>query len=424
MSDWTSNEAREFLSIIRGEAEKVVKDFGDKQSSVYACLAVVTDIAASGDISVRLLSSPSDGSQDFVVRNRSGSVLEVGDSVWLHYWSDYTNVYIAMRNAGDGESDLTPEDIGAQPNDVTCTNLLINGGFDIWNRGTSFTSAGYTADRWRVLLGSGMSVSTTRQSFTVGQTDVPNEPVYSAQLEVSNPGSTNGYYAQRVEDVRTAAGMNISYSFYAKCASGTYSSQVIFSQYFGSGGSSAVYINGSNFTLSTTWQKFTGTVTVPSISGKTITTNTYLEFRIKLATASGINTISISNVQVNYGSVALPFVPRSFADELRLCMRYFHIIPSGIWHTCTSSTTTIISGPIFLPVRMRIAPTCVFAATSNISVYLATSAITTTYVTFSLVGSSTGLFITVTPTLTAGSVTQYQPGAMAFNQNIICDAEL
>ena len=95
MSDWTSNEAREFLSIIRGEAEKVVKDLGDRQSSVYACLAVVTDIAASGDVTVRLLSSPSDGSQDFVVRNRSGSTLEVGDSVWLHYWSDYTNVAAA-----------------------------------------------------------------------------------------------------------------------------------------------------------------------------------------------------------------------------------------------------------------------------------------------------------------------------------------
>ena len=101
MNDWTSNEAREFLSIIRGEAEKVVKDLGNRQSSIYACLAVVTDVSESGAISVRLLSSPVDGSQDFVVPNQSGSVIEVGDSVWLHYWGDYTNVYIGIRNGSD-----------------------------------------------------------------------------------------------------------------------------------------------------------------------------------------------------------------------------------------------------------------------------------------------------------------------------------
>ena len=101
MSDWTSNEAKEFLSIIRGEAEKVVKDFGDRQSSIYACLAVVADVSEAGAISVRLLSSPDDGSQDFVVPNQSGSVLGVGDSVWLLHWGDYTNAYIGIRNGSD-----------------------------------------------------------------------------------------------------------------------------------------------------------------------------------------------------------------------------------------------------------------------------------------------------------------------------------
>jgi len=108
MNEWTTKEAREFLEIMRGEAEKVYKEQGDKRSSVYACMAVVTDVAESGDISVRLLSSPSDGSQDFIVPNQSGSVVDVGDSVWLHYWGDYTNAYIGIRNGADS----TPENAG------------------------------------------------------------------------------------------------------------------------------------------------------------------------------------------------------------------------------------------------------------------------------------------------------------------------
>lgn len=98
MSDWSSNEAREFLSIIRGEAEKVCKDILSKQSVLLACLAVVITAAGTGDATVRLLSSPSDGSQDFVVKNSHAIPLINGDSVWLHYWGDYTNAYIALKN--------------------------------------------------------------------------------------------------------------------------------------------------------------------------------------------------------------------------------------------------------------------------------------------------------------------------------------
>ena len=35
------------------------------------------------------------------------------------------------------------------------------------------------------------------------------------------------------------------------------------------------------------------------------------------------NTGTLSKVQLNYGNVALPFVPRSYAEELRLCERYY-----------------------------------------------------------------------------------------------------
>ena len=113
MSNWTSEDAREFLGIIRNEASKVFRELSAQTSSICACLAVITNISESGDISVRLLSSPDDGSQDFVARNRSSSTLEVGDSVWLHYWGDYTNAYIAVRNLGDVTDEISATSLNA-----------------------------------------------------------------------------------------------------------------------------------------------------------------------------------------------------------------------------------------------------------------------------------------------------------------------
>lgn len=113
MSDWTASEAKEFLSIIRSEAEKVYKEQSSRQSSICACLAIVIDSSDPDAIIVRLLSSPTNGSQDLSARNRSGSTLANGDSVWLHYWGDYTNAYIAVRNMGDIVDAITADSVGA-----------------------------------------------------------------------------------------------------------------------------------------------------------------------------------------------------------------------------------------------------------------------------------------------------------------------
>lgn len=408
MNDWTANDAKEFLDIIRSEAEKAVKNYANKQSSVFACLAIVTDIAESGAITVRLLSSPSDGSQDFVVRNRSGSTLELGDSVWLHYWSDYTNVYIAVRNMGDTEADITATGIGALsyteaqslsaaqkaqvlanagaapvihasqhaiggsdslnalPYNAVSSNLLINGGFDVWQRGVSFSSSGgYTADRWKIDFdGTGATRAITRQAFTVGQTDVPNNPTYYLRYaqSVAGSGGTYSLVTQLLEDVSRLSGKTVTISFYAKADSAR---DIVtqFDQYFGSGGSSPVYVGEATHSLTTSWRLFTCTVTFPSISGKTVGASNFSSIYFSLP----INTtfiIDIANVQLNYGSVALPFVPRSFADELRLCQRYYQILPS-FWSTTVPSTGVVEIGNAVFPVAMRVAPNVVINSQPN-----------------------------------------------------------
>jgi hypothetical protein len=461
MSDWTSNEAKEFLSIIRGEAEKVVKDFGDRQSSIYACLAVVTDVSEAGAISVRLLSSPDDGSQDFVVPNQSGSAIEVGDSVWLHYWGDYTNAYIGIKN-GDNSSPVggdVPDYVGATISEngvhglvpaaliaekgyflrgdgawnagvvvtdsltsasvtnalsanqgktlkdlidsTVSSNLLINGGFDVWQRGTSFTTAGYTADHWYLHL-TGSACTTTRQEFAVGQSDVPANPAYYVRNVVTSAANAANRCSlfQPIESVKRNANGNVTFSFYAK-ADAAKNIAVEFYQTFGTGGSPSADVTGigaQKITLTTSWARYSVTAAIPSISGKTLGTtfDGYLGVVLWMDAGSNFNartvslgqqsgTFEFATGQLNSGSVALPFVPRSFADEFRLCQRY-----------CIRPASTVQAGgamiygyggnyivfQISTPVTMRDNPTITGIAGTDVQIIQSSGGAVVTVFTF------------------------------------------
>lgn len=118
-------------------------------------------------------------------------------------------------------------------------NKIINGNFDIWQRGTSGTS-GYVADRWTTLL-SGSTAAISRQSFTLGQTDVPGEPDYFHRTVVTSSAGTSNYAItyQKIESVKTLAGQTATLSFWAK-ADASKNMAVEFYQNFGTGGGSTV----------------------------------------------------------------------------------------------------------------------------------------------------------------------------------------
>ena len=129
-------------------------------------------------------------------------------------------------------------------------NKFINGNFDYWQRATSNTNvvnAQYVADRWINLKSGSPTLNISRQSFTVGQTDVPNEPTYYLQANtISSTGAANNaYVSQRVESVRTLAGQTATLSFWAKADSAK-NIAIEFVQNFGTNGSAEA--NGVNVT--------------------------------------------------------------------------------------------------------------------------------------------------------------------------------
>lgn len=219
-------------------------------------------------------------------------------------------------------------------------NKLINGNFDFWQRGPYQTSSGYgSADRWYIEH-AGSSKTASQQSFTLGQTEVPGNPKYYLRHVVTSAaGSANGVVpSQRIEDVRTLAGKTATLSFWAK-ADANKNIVTEFVQYFGSGGSSSLFsfgIGPTTHSLTTSWQKFTATVSIPSISGKTLGTanDDWLGLYFWFDAGSDFNsrtnslgqqsgTFDIAQVQLEEGSAATPFEQRPIGLELSLCQRYY-----------------------------------------------------------------------------------------------------
>jgi hypothetical protein len=207
-------------------------------------------------------------------------------------------------------------------------NCIINGNFDIWQRGTTstVTTAGsnYLTDRY-IWNTSGNTTTVSRQAFTVGQTDVPYEPTYFHRIQITAAISAQLSLEQRIEDVRTLAGRTATLSFYAKGAAG-FTLNYSVAQNFGTGGSpsSGVSVGSGTVSLTTSWQKFTITFNVPSISGKTLGTNNdhFLQVVWQMP-ASATNTFDLAQVQLEAGTVATPFERRSYGQELALCQRYY-----------------------------------------------------------------------------------------------------
>jgi hypothetical protein len=243
-------------------------------------------------------------------------------------------------------------------------NYIINGGFDIWQRGTTFsavTSVIFTADRFRIAGYSGSGSTFSRQAFTPGE--LVANTFGDAQFYLrANSTNTQVYFDQRIEDVRTLAGQVATLSFWAKAASPLTLSSNLF-QGFGSGGSSDNVFTSKNNSITTSWQRFTHTFTVPSVSGKTIGAGSFLSPYFVSAT---LNTnLDIWGVQLEAGSVATPFRrnANSLQGELAACKRYLPSVSAGTTLMGYAYTTNSSVFSVPFDVQARNAPTGIIVPT-------------------------------------------------------------
>jgi hypothetical protein len=252
-------------------------------------------------------------------------------------------------------------------------NAVLNGDFNIWQRGTSFSVAGSTQifgpDRFYVIRdGSGATYTMSQQTFTPGTAPVAGyEGTYFCRLNqsVAGTGGTFSVFVQKIEDVRKFAGQTVTLSFWAKANATIASAPVYLDQRFGSGGSGGVTITNSVSNITTSWQRFSLTYVLPSIAGKTIGAGSSIDTTFYLPINSTY-TLDIWGVQLEAGSVATAFqtATGTLQGELSACQRYYFRATGSVGGTYLSTangaaSTTIVDTLIPVPVTLRTYPTTI-----------------------------------------------------------------
>jgi hypothetical protein len=216
------------------------------------------------------------------------------------------------------------------------TNPIINGGFDIWQRGTSAAGAAnattFGPDRWNLYRG--VAGSTFSRQVTNDTTNLPFiQYCVRAQRDSGNTSTADVLIGTTVETANSLAfaGKTVTLSFYARAgANFSASSNAISAQLRSgtgtdqndiSGFTNATIVIGATPFLTTTWQRFTYTGTVASTA-----TQIGLRFLYTPVGTAGANDwFEITGVQVEVGSVATPFRRSggTLQGELAAAQRYY-----------------------------------------------------------------------------------------------------
>jgi hypothetical protein len=317
------------------------------------------------------------------------------------------NVNTIRNEAGTGAPDF-PNGVSIPATNALPDpeNRIINGAFDFWQRGTGAAgSGGYvSADRWR-LNSTGGTFSLFRGSFTAGQTLGSNNPAFFGRFGVSGQSGTQlAFASQRIEDVRSYAGQTITVLGWAKRFDGSGNMFVQAAQNFGTGGSpsATVGVTGATVTLTTDWQPFAVTMSIPSITGKTIGSdgNSYLSLEFYVSNGNiglGIQTINVDlwGIHIKRGThtaAATEFYKApELGPELARSQRYYYVQPTISWRLCGTSAGGIGFFHEF-PTTMRGTPTLgstSVAALVNASALAFADALTTGFRSEWVSGNST-----------------------------------
>jgi hypothetical protein len=253
-------------------------------------------------------------------------------------------------------------------------NAIINSAFDVWQRGTSLASTAaynyYTADRYPFNFGTNTTATISRQ-LTNDTTNLPFIQ-YCARMQRNSGATTVAnlaiHYTLENQDTNRFIGQSVTFSFYARAGANYSSASNALNIAFASGtGTDQSIANGltgqTNFitstaTLTTTWQRFTYTGTVPT-TAKQIG---FFAYAVTSGTAGANDYYEMTGLQLELGSTATAFARNATTSqgELAACQRYYYLLQSGqskFFGTGTYISATNVYVTVPLPVTMRTSAT-------------------------------------------------------------------
>ena len=254
-------------------------------------------------------------------------------------------------------------------------NPILNAACEIAQRGTAALASNaalnqFMTDRFNVFRA--VAGATWTRQNTNDTTNLPNIRYCIRAARDSGNSATNAIYVlQNIETLNTIpfAGKTVTFSFYARAGANYSASGSVLAVGLSTGTGTdqnvlAGYTGSTNpiltsATLTTTWQRFSFTGTIPTNATEmAAVTNS-----APTGTAGANDYYEITGFQIDIGSVALPFRTNggTIQGELAACQRYyFRTSPASaqrFFGSGFNQGTVTATASVVFPVEMRTRPT-------------------------------------------------------------------
>lgn len=236
----------------------------------------------------------------------------------------------------EGKSEYTlhkDSNVAHYLDELSRPNLLINGDFQIWQRGETFTTTGYSVDRWKFSISAG------------------NEPIL-----VKNK---NGL---KITETTSSSNDN-QLDYFLETADTMKLSKKTITLSISKVGSVKICLrikNGSNYTLLDETLENALTVKLPE----------YVEGDMLNVCLLTYKNVEINWVKLELGSFVTSLISRTYGEELALCKRYykkmFYDISSYNPHV-EGSLANMTRHSVNFDIAMRVKPKVTILKASNIS---------------------------------------------------------
>lgn len=255
--------------------------------------------------------------------------------------------------------------------EVTRPNFLINGGFDVWQRGTSFTAATTPANNDTVLIADGWRLlSDGNDIVDISQTeDGPSESDFSLKALIATANTKWGIcqFVEGKDSIKFSQGsQRASLAFNARCSTGATATRIraAIIEWTGTEDDpttdivSAWEVQGTNPTLVANWAyvstpstiTLTDTLTRYTVTNANVSdsaTNIGVFIWMDDTAAAVGNSIFISAVQLVRGGKVGTYMPEPWINILQRCQRrYCKTFPYATAPAQNAGTAGALSGAV------------------------------------------------------------------------------